>query len=266
MKLVDTLDLGSSAARCGSSSLPWGTINTTKEIAMLKYKRFYILMVICFVLLFLVPVVFADSATQNYSRYNDPKHLIEHVIKDVIYSIRRDRERYENNDEEVYKLVKRKIMPHVDVRKMSTIVLGRHWNTMTTEQQNEFMYLFETITTRSYAVYILEYKDSYSLNFKQTRYYNNKASAIVHMILKLEQNRKVNTTFALYQSPLSVEEGLWKIFNLSIDGINFGIIYRNSYGTIIRQDGVEGLLHEMREKLAISLGEKLTNKYLHGLT
>lgn len=221
---------------------------------MLKYKRFYILIVISFVLLFLVPVVFAESLYHPYPRYNDPKHLIEDVLKDVIYAIRRDRERYENNDEEVYKLVKRKLMPHVDVRKMSTIVLGRHWNTMTTEQQNEFMYLFEAITTRSYAVYILEYKDSYSLYFKQTRYHNNRASAVVHMLLKLEQNREVDTKFALYQSPLSVEEGVWKIFNLSIEGINFGIIYRNTYSNIIKQDGIKGLLDDMRKKLAISLG------------
>jgi phospholipid transport system substrate-binding protein len=204
-----------------------------------------------FVLLFLVPVVFAESMSHPYPRYNDPKYLIENVIKDVIYTIRTNRERYENNDEEVYKLVKRKIMPHVDVRKMSTIVLGRNWRLMTTEQQHEFMYLFEAITTKSYAVYILEYKDSYSLDFKRTIYHNNRASAVVHMILKLEQNIEVDTRFVLYQSPISVEEGIWKIFNLSIEGINFGIIYRNTYSSIIRRDGIKGLLDDMREKLEV---------------
>jgi phospholipid transport system substrate-binding protein len=168
---------------------------------------------------------------------------------DVIYAIRRDRERYENNDEEVYKLVKRKIMPHVDVRKMSKIVLGRYWRRMTIEQQTEFMYLFETITTRSYAVYILEYKDSYSLHFNRTIYQNNRASAVVHMILKLEQNREVDTRFALYQSPVSIEEGRWKIFNLSIEGINFGMVYRSTYSSVIRQSGIPGLLDKMRQKL-----------------
>lgn len=213
---------------------------------MLKYKRFYILVFISFILLFLVPVVFAKSLSP---RYNDPKQLIEDVMYDVIYAIRRDRERYENNDEEVYKLVKRKIMPHVDVRKMSKIVLGRYWRRMTIEQQIEFMYLFETITTRSYAVYILEYKDSYSLHFNQTIYKNNRASAIVHMILKLEQNREVDTRFALYQSPVLIEEGRWKIFNLSIEGINFGMVYRSTYSSVIRQSGIPGLLDKMRQKL-----------------
>jgi phospholipid transport system substrate-binding protein len=213
---------------------------------MLKYKRFYILVFISFILLFLVPVVFAESLSP---RYNDPKQLIEDVMYDVIYAIRRDRERYENNDEEVYKLVKRKIMPHVDVRKMSKIVLGRYWRRMTIEQQTEFMYLFETITTRSYAVYILEYKDSYSLHFNRTIYQNNRASAVVHMILKLEQNREVDTRFALYQSPVSTEEGRWKIFNLSIEGINFGMVYRSTYSSVIRQSGIPGLLDKMRQKL-----------------
>jgi phospholipid transport system substrate-binding protein len=211
---------------------------------MLKYKRFYILVFISSVLLFLVPVAFAESLSP---RYNDPKQLIEDVMYDVIYTIRTDRERYENNDEEVYKLVKRKIMPHVDVRKMSKIVLARHWRQMTIEQQTEFMYLFETITTRSYAVYILEYKDSYSLHFKRTIYHNNGERAVVHMILKLEQNREVDTRFALYQSPTAIDK--WKIYNLSIEGINFGIVYRSTYSSVIRQSGIEGLLDKMRQKL-----------------
>jgi phospholipid transport system substrate-binding protein len=216
---------------------------------MLKYKRFYILVFISFVLLFLVPVVFAESLSYPYPRYNDPKYLIENVIKDVIYTIRTDRERYENNDEEVYKLVKRKIMPHVDVRIMSKIVLGRYWRRMTIEQQTEFMYLFETIIIRSYAVYILGYKDSYSLYFNQTIYHNNRESAVVHMILKIEQNREVDTRFSLYQSPVSTE-GRWKIFNLSIEGINFGIVYKSTYSSVIRQSGIVGLLDKMRQKLS----------------
>ena len=66
------------------------------------------------------------------------------------------------------------------------------------------------------------------------------------MILKLEQNRKVDTHFALYYDE---NNATWKIFNLAFEGINYGLVYRNSYNEIIRNHGVNILLNQLREKL-----------------
>jgi ABC-type transporter MlaC component len=66
------------------------------------------------------------------------------------------------------------------------------------------------------------------------------------MILKLEQNRKVDTQFALYYNK---NNDTWKIFNLAFEGINYGLVYRNSYNEIIKNHGVDALLEQLREKL-----------------
>ena len=66
------------------------------------------------------------------------------------------------------------------------------------------------------------------------------------MILKLEQNRKVDTHFALYYDK---NNATWKIFNLAFEGINYGLVYRNSNNEIIRNHGVDALLDQLRKKL-----------------
>jgi|ETNmetMinimDraft_30_1059905.scaffolds.fasta_scaffold75028_2 phospholipid transport system substrate-binding protein len=212
---------------------------------MQNYKNYFTALLLSF----FMTLAFAESYGGEGGEQDviyDPKYLIEDVIYDVIRAIRRDRERYEDNREEVNKLVKEKIMPHVDVIKMSTLILGRHKSQFTEEQFTEFIYLFESITIHSYAMYILDYKDSYSLSFRATRFNDRLKIATVHMILKLEQNRKVDTQFALYYNK---NNDTWKIFNLAFEGINYGLVYRNSYNEIIKNHGVDALLEQLREKL-----------------
>ena len=206
-----------------------------------NYKNYIIAAVLGFLgATIMLPLKANDHNDENH----DPKYLIEDVIYDVIRAIRRDRERYEDNREEVNKLVKEKIMPHVDVVKMSTLILGRHKRQFTEEQFAEFIHLFESVTIHSYAMYILDYKDSYSLYFRGTRFNTDRGTATVHMILKLEQNRKVDTQFALYY-----DNDTWKIFNLAFEGINYGLVYRSTYNDIIKNHGIDALLKRMRERL-----------------
>ena len=215
---------------------------------MQNYKNYFIALLLSFFMV--VPLTaFAESYDRDGGEFDeiyDPKYLIEDVIYDVIRTIRRDRERYEDNKAEVNELVKEKIMPHVDVAKMSTLILNRNRHKFTEEQFTEFIYLFENITIHSYAMYILEYKDSYSLHFRNTRFNDTRTTATVHMILKLEQNRKVDTHFALYYD---TNNATWRIFNLAFEGINYGLVYRNSYNEIIKNRGVDALLNKLREKL-----------------
>ena len=41
----------------------------------------------------------------------------------------------------------------------------------------------------------------------------------------------------------------WKIYNLVIDGVNYGILYRTIYKESIEMCGVEEFLLKLREKL-----------------
>ena len=119
-----------------------------KHITMRLFKGYIIAAMLGFLG---ATVVLPLEANDHTDENHDPKYLIEDVIYDVIRAIRRDRERYDDNREEVNKLVKEKIMPHVDVAKMSTLILGRHKRQFTEEQFTEFIQLFESITINSYA-------------------------------------------------------------------------------------------------------------------
>tara|TARA_B100001013_G_scaffold80422_1_gene43319 strand:- start:237 stop:875 length:639 start_codon:yes stop_codon:yes gene_type:complete len=180
----------------------------------------------------------SDGWRHGETQEEDPKILISGIMHSAVLELRSD------EDVDPHELVERLLMPHVDVPKMSKLILGRNWNQFTTEQQEEFAFLFETILKKMYAAYLLEYKDTMALTFRSTGFNTNRTRANVHMLLHLSATSKVNTRFLLY-----VVEDIWKIYNFSIDGINFGIIYRNTYKQLINNLGIDGTLERMREKL-----------------
>ena len=193
---------------------------------------------IVFLGIFVAFNVFANEWRHGETQEEDPKILISGIMHSAVLELR--------SDEEVdpQELVERMLMPHVDVLKMSKLILGRNWNEFTTEQQEEFAFLFEATLKKMYAAYLLEYKDTMALTFRPTGFNTNHTRANVHMLLHLSATNKVHTRFLLYAT-----EGIWKIYNFSIDGINFGIIYRNTYKQLINNLGIEGVLEQMREKL-----------------
>ena len=180
-----------------------------------------------------------DGWRHGENQEEDPKILISGIMHSAILELRSEEE-----EVDPHKLVERILMPHVDVLKMSKLILGRNWNLLTIEQQEEFAFLFETTLNKMYAAYLLEYKDTMAITFRPTSFNTDRTRAGVKMRLHLTATTKVDTIFLLY-----VTEGKWKIYNFSIDGINFGIIYRNTYKQLINNLGIEGVLERMRAKL-----------------
>ena len=80
----------------------------------------------------------------------DPKILISGIMHSAVLELR------SAEDIDPHELVERILMPHVDVLKMSKLILGRNWNEFTTEQQEEFAFLFEATLNKMYAAYLLE--------------------------------------------------------------------------------------------------------------
>ena len=212
---------------------------------MLKYKRVYILLFIGFAMLFMIPKIFALSSS---SVDFEPEDVIRSIITTVVATVGSDREYFDEHHDKLYTLVDSVLIPHFDSKKISKFVLGRNWREIEDYQRDEFEWLFTRSLIQMYALHILEYKPEYVIKFRPTEYsvcsdtYCNRA--VVTMILHLNKN-KTTTKFFLYKHPV----GEWKIWNFSIEGINFGIAYRNTYASIIKSDGIEGLLRRLRDKV-----------------
>ena len=154
----------------------------------------------------------AFLVTSSYA-VDDPKYLVRDIINE-----RKD------------------IISYVDTNKMARIILGKKRNSFSKEQMKEFVDMFEVVIAQSYNRFILNSKRK--IDLLSTEY----SGSIAVVSGRLDG---LNVKFMLYLD----KQQEWKIYNLVIDGINYGILYRTIYKESIEMCGVEEFLLKLRKKL-----------------
>jgi phospholipid transport system substrate-binding protein len=132
-----------------------------------------------------------------------------------------------------------------DVPGISRFVLGRYWNTATEEQRVEFVKLFEEYIALAYSTRLAEYTGE---TFKVTGSRPDADGAIVSsQILRPAGAPPVKVDWRL-----TGRNGVYKISDVSVDGISMAVTQRSEFASVIQHNGgqVQGLIMMLREKTA----------------
>jgi phospholipid transport system substrate-binding protein len=130
-----------------------------------------------------------------------------------------------------------------DVPGIGRFVLGRYWNTATEEQRAEFIKLFEDYIALAYATRLAEYSGE---NFKVTGSRPDADGAIVSsQILRPAGAAPVKVDWRL-----TGRNGVYKISDVSVDGISMAVTQRSEFASVIQHNGgqVQGLIAMLRDK------------------
>lgn len=128
-----------------------------------------------------------------------------------------------------------------DYKEMGKRTLGKHWQTFSDADREEFVRLFQQFLSKTYAGNV----DSYSGG--EVEY--------------LKERRKggfaeVQTAVASEKSSLSIyyrmlkSSDAWKVYDVVLDGVSLVKNYRSQFGRIIEAEAVEGFLEKLRTKIA----------------
>jgi phospholipid transport system substrate-binding protein len=132
-----------------------------------------------------------------------------------------------------------------DVPGIARFVLGRYWNTATDEQRAEFVKLFEDYIAQAYATRLAEYTGE---KFKVTGSRPEPDGAIVtSQIIRPAGAAPVKVDWRL-----TGRNGVYKISDVSVDGISMAVTQRSEFASVIQHHGgqVQGLLAMLRERAA----------------
>jgi len=132
------------------------------------------------------------------------------------------------------------VQEFLNMKSMSRRTLGSYWDGATEEQRQRFSDLFVKILEGTYLNRIDDYSAG-TVQYLKQRVKDDKA-IVDTVIVSKELEIPV-------QYKMIYEEGSWQIFDLVIEGVSLVKNYRSSYGEIIRQEGYDGLLALMGEKV-----------------
>jgi phospholipid transport system substrate-binding protein len=129
------------------------------------------------------------------------------------------------------------------VPEIARFTLGRYWNVVTEEQRAEFVKLFEEYIAFVYSTRLAQYSGE---TFKVTGSRPDADGAIVSsQILRSAGAAPVKVEWRLIG-----RNGVYKIFDGSIDGISMAVTQRSEFESVIQRDGgqVQGLITMLRKK------------------
>lgn len=172
-----------------------------------------------------------------------PQALIQETAEEVLAKLAKDKERLKNNPDAIFALIKDEVLPHFDFERMSRWVLGKHWRQADAQQQQRFMDEFRTLLVRTYATSLLEYTDQ-KVEYLPLRDDPSSGEVTVRSEIAQPGGFPIPIHYTLYQN----DQGEWKVYDLSIDGVSLVSNYRSSFSKEIRQKGLDGLIETLAER------------------
>ena len=190
------------------------------------------------------------AASPAYSMQS-PDAVVKETVDRMVNNIQTNRVDYQKDNNKLFAMVEEVLVPALHVERMSNLILGRkNSETSTAEQKQAFAEAFKTFIMRSYATALLEYTGKEKVIYDPVVLAPDadKVTIKAKLVASDGQTYPIN----LYMS--NRRDTHWRAYNLEVAGINFVQTYRATFGAIIAEKGVDGLIAELLTKNSKTAG------------
>jgi phospholipid transport system substrate-binding protein len=135
-----------------------------------------------------------------------------------------------------------------DLPAIARFVLGPYWRLASPAQRQQFKHLLEDYLVRFYGQRLAEYRGE---SFRVTGSRSSPSGEVVTSEIIRPSGSPIQVDWRL-----SIEDGRYKITDVSIDGVSMALTQRAQFAQIIQRNGgqIAGLLATMREQTGESVG------------
>ena len=172
-----------------------------------------------------------------------PDDFLKNSVKEISVFINENKETLENDEIFLKNKIDELVIPKFDILLMSKIVLGKsNWQSMNTSQQDRFVSAFRGLMIKTYMKSL-------------TAFDGEKIKFLPYIQGKRPDLAKVKSVYLLNEGEIGVNyrlklnsEDLWKVFDVSFDGISLLKNYRSDFRNHITNHGINHLISELESK------------------
>ena len=148
-----------------------------------------------------------------------------------------------SNDAAVRKEAENYALPYFDFQRMTAQAVGQPWTQATPAQKQALAKEFQTLLIRTYSGTMLKFKNS-TVDVKNNPVVNKGGKEIViRTEISQSGGKPVNMDFTTYQSG-----GKYRVYNVAVEGASLVTVYRNQFGELIAQKGIDGMIETVKNK------------------
>lgn len=168
-----------------------------------------------------------------------PTDAMKATIDEVLRIVRENELKQPNKAAERRQMLERVVEARFDYQEMSRRALGAPWNTLSDEEKQEFVGLFRTLLTNSYADKIETYSG------EGVQYLNERTE---------KEYAEVRTKVLSGKTEIPLDYRLinkvndWRVYDVVVDGISLVNNYRGQFAKIIKSSSYADLVEQLRKK------------------
>lgn len=181
----------------------------------------------------LVFLLLAGSAAASAG---PPTEAVKETVDAVLNTLKRDLAE-ESKRQQVYDLIAAKF----DFRIMAKRILATNWRKASDAQRQRFIDLFTQLLTRTYWRRIRNYSDE-QVDYSGERIKKGRYARVDTAIVT--RDKRIPITYRMLKIG-----GQWKAYDVIIEGVSLVQNFRTSYQSIVKREGMDGLLAKMAAKL-----------------
>jgi phospholipid transport system substrate-binding protein len=173
-----------------------------------------------------------------------PEELVQKVTEEVMTAIKSDKQLAAGDKQKAMKVAEEKVLPYIDFEEATRLAVGRAWSQATPEQRKKLVSEFRNMLVRTYSNAISAYEGQ-TLKVMPSR--GGKQDA--------KDEATVRTQFTRAGGkPLPIEFQMrkagdnWKVYDIAVEGISLVLTYRSEFDSVVKQDGIDGLIKRLTEK------------------
>ncbi|MBO1922959.1 phospholipid-binding protein MlaC [Thiomicrorhabdus sp. 6S3-12] len=179
----------------------------------------------------------AQAVTQD-----DPGKMVQELSELLIVKVDENREKLQSSTEEVVKFAEEYVLPYVAQEKMARFVMGIHWRSASDKQRQEFIEAFTKNLIRSYSSNFLKL-EVVSASVNQVKEPKPRRAEITSTIT-MKDGQVVEVIYRAFQDK---ESQKWLLYDFTFNNISTLVSFRNVYGAMIDQKGVDAVIDELKK-------------------
>lgn len=168
-----------------------------------------------------------------------PTDSMKSTIDEVLRIVKEKELKQPAKSEERRHLLEKVVSARFDYMEMSRRALGAPWNQLTDQQKQEFVDLFQTLLTNSYADKVETYSG------EGVQYLNERTE---------KEYAEVRTKVLSGKTEIPLDYRLvnkaddWRVYDVVVDGVSLVNNYRGQFTKILRASSYSDLVDQLRKK------------------
>ncbi len=188
--------------------------------------------------LFAILVFFACSQSWAIAvDRSSPTSVVQTVVDKVLTVLKEDNLEQEARRAKIREL----IAPHFDFQAMSRSILAQNWKKASREQRDRFIELFSNLLENTYIVAMEAYTNQKIIIGPEKR---KGKRALVKTVIEQDTGVTTPINFRMRQNA----DG-WYAYDVIIEGVSLVSNYRSTFRSIVKRDGMDGLLDQLAKKV-----------------